>query len=120
VPSEDQWPMSNQPIIEPPQSRATPGRPRKIRYRRVKEPKNPNTMRKGETKTSVGIARNGVTINEFAWQGKGRKKEESKYEIIINPLQELIGILIWLVGTDIFLWNCVYVVILLIIYYVIL
>jgi hypothetical protein len=41
VPSEDQWPLSNQPIIEPPQSRATPGRPRKIRSRGVDEPKNP-------------------------------------------------------------------------------
>jgi hypothetical protein len=43
----------------------------------------------------VGTARNGATTKEHALQGIGRKKEESKYESIIDPLQELIGILIW-------------------------
>jgi hypothetical protein len=50
VPSEEQWPMSNQPIIEPPQSRVASKRHRKIRFRGVEEPKNPNTIRKGGNK----------------------------------------------------------------------
>ena len=94
VPSEEQWPMSNQPIIEPPKLRVAPGRPRNIRFRRVEEPKYPNTMRKGKTKTNVGIVRNRVTTKEHALQGIGRMKEENKYESITDSLQELIGMLI--------------------------
>jgi hypothetical protein len=45
VPSEGQWPRSNQPIIEPLKTMVAPGRPRKVRIRWVKEPKNPNTIR---------------------------------------------------------------------------
>ena len=54
VPSEDQWPFSNQPIIEPPQSRATPRRPRKIRSIGVDELKNSNTIRKKGNKNQCG------------------------------------------------------------------
>jgi hypothetical protein len=54
VPSEDQWPRSDQPIIEPPKSRATPGRPRKIRFRGVKETRNPNAIRNGGNKVQCG------------------------------------------------------------------
>ena len=50
---------------------------------------------RGETKFNVGTARNGVTTNEHALQGNGTKKEEGKCESIIDPLQELIGTLIW-------------------------
>ena len=39
MPSQDQWPRSNQLIIEPPKSRVAPGRPRKVRIRGVEEPK---------------------------------------------------------------------------------
>jgi hypothetical protein len=39
VPSEEQWPRSNQPIIEPPKTRVAPGRPRKVRIRGDEEPK---------------------------------------------------------------------------------
>jgi hypothetical protein len=52
-------------------------------------------MRKGETKTSVGIAKNGATTNDHALQGSSMIKEGSKYETIIDPLQELTRILIW-------------------------
>jgi hypothetical protein len=54
VPSQDQWPRSNQPIIEPPKSRVAYGRPRKVRIRGVEEPKNPNTIRKGGNKNQCG------------------------------------------------------------------
>ena len=54
VPSEEQWPMSSQPIIEPSKSGVTLGKPRKIRFKGVKEPKNPNTMRKGVNKNQCG------------------------------------------------------------------
>jgi hypothetical protein len=54
VPSEEQWPMSNQPIIEPPKLRVALKRPWNIRFRGVEEPKNPNTMRKGGNKNQCG------------------------------------------------------------------
>jgi hypothetical protein len=54
VPSEEQWPRSNQPIIEPPKTRVASGRPRKVRIRRDEEPKNPNTIRKGGNKNQCG------------------------------------------------------------------
>jgi hypothetical protein len=54
VPSQDQWPRSNQPAIEPPKSRVAPGRPRKVRIRGVEEPKNPNTIRRGGNKNQCG------------------------------------------------------------------
>lgn len=69
VPSEEQWPRSNQPIIEPPKARIAPGRPRKVRVRGAEELKNPNAIRRGEPKISVGTVRNGVTTREHALQG---------------------------------------------------
>jgi hypothetical protein len=54
VPSEEQWPRSNQPRIEPPKSRAAPGRPKKVRQRGIEEPKNPNTMRRGGNQNKCG------------------------------------------------------------------
>ncbi|XP_059431509.1 uncharacterized protein LOC132165014 [Corylus avellana] len=54
VPSEDQWPKSNQPKIKPPKSRSTPCKPKKLRQRGVDEPRNPNAMRRGGTKNQYG------------------------------------------------------------------
>jgi hypothetical protein len=47
VPSKDQWLRSNQPKIESPKSRSTPGRPKKLRRRDVDELRNPNAIRRG-------------------------------------------------------------------------
>jgi hypothetical protein len=50
VPSEDQWPRSNQPKIEPPKARAALDIPKKIRQRGADEPRNFNSIRKGGNK----------------------------------------------------------------------
>jgi hypothetical protein len=54
VPSVEQWPRSNQPKIEPPKSRVTTGRPKKIRQRGVEEPRNPNSVKRGGNKVQCG------------------------------------------------------------------
>ncbi|XP_059463443.1 uncharacterized protein LOC132192169 [Corylus avellana] len=57
VPSEEQWPRSGQPNIEPPKSRVTPGRPKKLRNIGVEEPRNPSAIRKGGNKNQCGHCR---------------------------------------------------------------
>jgi hypothetical protein len=61
VPIEKQWPRSNQPKIEPPKSRATPDRPKKVRQMGVEEPRNLNSIMKGAIRINVAIVRNLVT-----------------------------------------------------------
>ena len=50
------WPRSNQPKIEPPNARAAPGRPKKMRERGVDEPRNSSAIRKGVRRINVGTA----------------------------------------------------------------
>ena len=57
MPSEEQWPRSNQPKIEPPKSRVTLGRPKKVWQRGVKEPRNPNSIRKRGNKNQCGYCK---------------------------------------------------------------
>jgi hypothetical protein len=54
VPSAEQWPRGSQPNIEPPKTRAAPGRPRKVRERGVDEPRNSSAIRKGGQKLKCG------------------------------------------------------------------
>jgi hypothetical protein len=54
VPSQEQWPRSDQPNIEPPKARVAAGRPKKLRQRGVEEPKNQYTMRRGGGKIQCG------------------------------------------------------------------
>jgi hypothetical protein len=54
VPSEEQWPRSDQPKIDPPKLRVTSGRPKKVRQRGVKEPRNLNSIRNGGCKNQCG------------------------------------------------------------------
>jgi hypothetical protein len=61
VPIEEQWPRSNQPKIEPPKSRATPDRPKKVRQMGVEEPRNLNSIMKGAIRINVATVRNLVT-----------------------------------------------------------
>jgi hypothetical protein len=57
VPSEEQWVRINQPKIEPPKSRATIGRPKKVRNRGADETSNPYTVRKGGKKNQCGMCK---------------------------------------------------------------
>jgi hypothetical protein len=54
VPSEEQWVRIDQPQIEPPKSRATIGRPKKVRNRGQEETSNPYTVRRGVNKNQCG------------------------------------------------------------------
>jgi hypothetical protein len=45
--SQDQWVRTNQDVIEPPDYRVAPDRPKKIKRRGPNEPRNPNAIRKG-------------------------------------------------------------------------
>jgi hypothetical protein len=54
VPSEEQWVRTDQPKIEPPKSRATIGRPKKVRNRGQEETSNPYIVRRGGNKNQCG------------------------------------------------------------------
>jgi hypothetical protein len=54
VPSEEQWPRSDQPKIEPPKSRETPGKPKKVRHKGADNPRNSNAIRKEGNKNQCG------------------------------------------------------------------
>jgi len=57
VPSEEQWVRTNQPKVEPPKSRATIGRPKKVRNRGADETSNPYSIRKGGKKNQCGMCK---------------------------------------------------------------
>jgi hypothetical protein len=57
VPSDEQWVRTNQPKIEPRKSRATTGRPKKVRNRGADETSNLETVRKCGKKNQCGMCK---------------------------------------------------------------
>jgi hypothetical protein len=72
MPSEEQWPRSNQPTIEPPKASVAPRRPKKIRQRGIEELRNPYTMKNGGHNTRTYLTRKR--------QDERREQQKFKYK----------------------------------------